>query len=176
MGGVVFAPTMLGVLKGCSPSTGRWRPELFTASQAALVTALSDTIIPATDTKGAADVGVPGFIESMVKDVYSEEQRTSFLDGLERFDEKCREQTGSAFASLDAGAQTEFANTENRLAIENEAEEGPQFFLVFKELTMVGYFRTEEGATRVLRYEDIPGIYQGCIPFEDVGRTWSHNH
>lgn len=173
MGGVVFAPTMLGVLKGCTPREERWRPELFNASQAALTTALAQTIIPATDTKGAADVGVPGFIESMVKDIYTEEQRSSFLDGLNRFDERCREQTGSGFASLDAGAQTEFANTENRLAIENEAEEGPQFFLVFKELTMVGYFTSEEGATRVLRYEDVPGIYQGCIPFDEVGRTWA---
>jgi gluconate 2-dehydrogenase gamma chain len=173
MGGVVFAPTMLGVLKGCRPSDDRWRPELFNASQAALTTALAQTIIPATDTKGAADVGVPGFIESMVKDIYTEEQRTSFLDGLNRFDERCREETGQNFARLNAEEQFEFASIENKNAIESEPAEGPQFFLIFKELTLVGYFTSEVGATQVLRYEEVPGIYEGCIPFEDVGRTWA---
>jgi gluconate 2-dehydrogenase gamma chain len=173
MGGVVFAPTMLGVLKGCTPRDEQWRPELFNAAQAAATIALAQTIIPATDTKGAADVGVPGFIESMVKDIYTEEQRTSFLDGLDRFNERCREETGQNFASLTAEEQLEFASLENRNAIESERAEGPQFFLVFKELTMVGYFTSEEGATRVLRYEDVPGIYQGCIPFDEVGRTWA---
>lgn len=173
MGGVVFAPSILGVLKGCTPSTDTWRPELFNRNQAALTTSLTQTIIPAGETAGAADVGVPGFIESMVKDIYTEEQRDMFLEGLAAFDEKCVAETGSSFADLSADEQFEFASIENAEAIENEQFEGPQFFLIFKELTMVGFFTSEVGATEVLRYEDIPGVYQSCIPFEEVGRTWA---
>lgn len=173
MGGVVFAPTILGVLKGCTPSSGTWRPELFNRAQAAVVTALSDTIIPAGETDGAVDVGVPGFIESMVNNIYTDEQRDMFLENLDAWDEKCKNETGSSFADLSADDQFEFASVENRLAIENEQFEGPQFFLVFKELTMVGFFTSEVGATQVLRYESVPGVYQSCIPFEEVGRTWA---
>ncbi|TVR31166.1 MAG: gluconate 2-dehydrogenase subunit 3 family protein [Balneolaceae bacterium] len=173
MGGVVFAPSILGVLKGCTPSTDRWQPSLFNAKQAALVTALSETIIPAGETPGATDAGVPGFIESMVKDIYTEEQRDLFLEGLASFNEVCEDETGKSFDRLTSEEMFEFASIKNVEAIESEPLEGPQFFLLFKELTMVGFFTSEPGATQVLRYEDIPGIYQACIPFEDVGRTWA---
>lgn len=173
MGGVVFAPSILGVLKGCTPSTDTWRPELMNRNQAALTTALAGTIIPAGETDGAVEVGVPGFIESMIKNIYTEEQRELFLEGLEAFDKKCKEDTGSAFADLSSEKQFEFASIENGLSIENEQFEGPQFFLVFKELTMIGFFTSEVGATQVLRYESVPGVYQACIPLEEVGRTWA---
>lgn len=47
------------------------------------------------------------------------------------------------------------------------------FFRTMKELTVVGYYTSEVGATRELRHEPIPGRYEGCIPFSDVGRTWA---
>jgi gluconate 2-dehydrogenase gamma chain len=173
MGGVVFAPTILGVLKGCTASTDTWQPELFNRQQAALVTSLSQTIIPAGDTPGAADAGVPGFIESMVKEIYTEEQRDLFMDGLAAFNETCENETGKSFDQLTDEEMFDFASIQNREAIRSEAMEGPQFFLLFKELTMIGYFTSEAGATQVLRYEDIPGVYQSCIPFDEVGRTWA---
>lgn len=168
MGGVVFAPSILGVLKGCTATPGTWRPELFSRGQAAFITSMTDTILP-----GAADAGVPSFIESMVKDIYTEEQREMFLEGLDALIEKSMQETGSNFADLTRDEQIEFATIENTEAIEAGFAEGPQYFLMLKELTMTGYFTSEEGATQVLRYEDVPGVYQGCIPFEDVGKTWA---
>jgi gluconate 2-dehydrogenase gamma chain len=47
------------------------------------------------------------------------------------------------------------------------------FFRTMKELTVVGYYTSEAGATRELRHESVPGRYEGCIPFSDVGRTWA---
>ncbi|TVR17558.1 MAG: gluconate 2-dehydrogenase subunit 3 family protein [Balneolaceae bacterium] len=173
MGGVIFAPTILGVVKGCTPSAERWTPVLFNNNQASLATALAGTIIPETDTPGAVEVGVPGFIEKMVNEVYTEEQRNGFLTGLDLFDEECNDSTGRSFAQLSAEEQYEYASEKNREAIEDERVGGPQFFLIFKELTMVGFFTSEVGATQVLRYEAVPGIYEGCVPFEQIGRTWA---
>jgi len=175
MGGVIFAPTMLGVLKGCTPSDDKWNPVLFKRNQAALVTALSDVILPETDTPGAVGVGVPGFIEKMVNEAYNQEQRDLFLAGLDLFEENCKMETGRSFVRLSETEQFEYASKQNREAIEEELIEGPQFFLIFKELTLVGYFTSEIGATQVLRYEQVPGYYDGCLPFEDVGRTWATN-
>ncbi len=173
MGGVIFAPTILGVLKGCTPSAERWTPVLFNSNQASLVTALSGTIIPATDTPGAVEVGVPGFIERMVNEVYTEEQRNGFLNDLDLFDEECLNSTGNLFVSLSDNEQYQYAFQKNGEAIDSELAGGPQFFLIFKELTMVGYFTSEVGATQVLRYEAVPGIYEGCVPFDEIGRAWA---
>lgn len=173
MGGVVFAPSILGVLKGCAPTDEDWSPELFNREQAALTTALAGTILPAGETPGAVEVGVPGFIEKMVKDIYTESQREDFIEGLNDFNDKSRDAFGKVFSDLTEDEQYEFANSANKNAIESEAVEGPQFFLIFKELTMIGFFTSEVGATQVLRHETVPGEYRGCIPFDEVGRTWA---
>jgi gluconate 2-dehydrogenase gamma chain len=47
------------------------------------------------------------------------------------------------------------------------------FFRTMKELTLVGYYTSEPGATKELRHEPVPGRFQGCIPFSQVGRTWA---
>ena len=49
----------------------------------------------------------------------------------------------------------------------------PSFFRTFKELTVVGYYTSEIGATRELRYVQVPGRFEGCVPFDRVGRTWA---
>ena len=173
MGGVIFAPTIAGVMKGCTPSDEIWTPVFFNQNQAAIVNALADTIIPETDTPGAVNVGVPGFIERMVTDIYTEEHRSLFIEGLNDFDRICQSETGQSFADLNDQQKLDFASGRNRLAIENEVMEGPQFFLIFKELTMVGFFTSEAGATQVLNYNPVPGYFDGCVPFEEIGRTWA---
>ena len=47
------------------------------------------------------------------------------------------------------------------------------FFRTMKELTVVGYYTSEAGATQELRHEAVPGRFDGCIPFAQVGRTWA---
>lgn len=47
------------------------------------------------------------------------------------------------------------------------------FFRTMKELTIVGYYTSEAGATVELIHEAIPGRQEGCIPYERVGRTWA---
>ena len=47
------------------------------------------------------------------------------------------------------------------------------FFRMMKELTLLGYYTSEVGATRELRYEPVPGRYEGCVPFTTIGRTWA---
>jgi hypothetical protein len=42
-----------------------------------------------------------------------------------------------------------------------------------KELTLVGYYTSEPGATQELRHEKVPGRYQGCVPLSEIGRAWA---
>ncbi|HKO15157.1 MAG TPA: gluconate 2-dehydrogenase subunit 3 family protein [Gemmatimonadaceae bacterium] len=49
----------------------------------------------------------------------------------------------------------------------------PPFFRTMKELTLLGYYTSQPGATQELRYVQVPGRFDGCIPFSKVGRTWA---
>jgi len=178
LGGVISAPTIAGILNGCTAKhTINWKPTFFTEDQGILISDLAEIIIPKTDTAGAKDVGVPGFIESMVKDVYTTEERDKFMNGLKAFDEDCKK-NGDPFIEMSAAEQADYITKIHAAAMEdhktNPSHELP-FILRVKELTVVGYFTSEIGATKVLQYEAVPGAYHGCIPLAEAGngKTWA---
>lgn len=173
LGGVVFVPNILGVLNGCTATSGDWTPTLFSNDQAKTVTALADVILPAGDgSPAASEVGVPEFIETMVAEVYSEEQQGEFLEGLDKFAGDYRTELQADYFDGEDTDKYDFAYHQNRLAVEEDPSSNP-FVLTFKELTLLGYFTSEAGATEVLQYEAVPGRYDGCVPLEEVGRTWA---
>ena len=175
MGGIISAPTIAGILNGCAakPSLD-WKPQFLSEDQASLVTQLAEIIIPKTDTPGAKDVGVPGFIDLMVKDVYSKEDQLKFLDGLKAFNEDAKKELGDTFLDLSPEKQAEYAKKTHDDAIAANAEQRP-FILKVKELTVAGFFTSEVGATQVLQYEAVPGAYHGCLPLAEAGngKTWA---
>jgi len=179
MGGVVSAPAIMGVLKGCTARPDiDWKPEFLNPQQAAIVTAVAEIIIPRTDTPGAKDVGVPAFIDGILKDVYAEADQKRFLDGLEAFNKQAKDVQGDDFLDLDEPDQEAFVREVHDAAV--AAERGPNppprpFILMMKELTMLGFFTSEAGATQVLQYAPVPGSYKGCIPLSEAGdgRTWA---
>ena len=176
MGGVIFAPSAIGVLNGCQARPGvDWSPEHLDRSQARLITILVDMIIPDTDTPGAVEAGVPAFVEEMIFVAYNEDARQEFISGLEAFENSVLEEHGSSYADLEPEVQFQVADSQNRRAVggEHTDDQAAQFFLVMKELTVMGYFTSEIGATQTLRYEKVPGRYDACIPFDEVGKTWA---
>jgi ATPase subunit of ABC transporter with duplicated ATPase domains len=40
------------------------------------------------------------------------------------------------------------------------------YFRMMKELTLLGYFTSEIGQTQALRYNAVPGRYEGCVPYK----------
>ena len=46
------------------------------------------------------------------------------------------------------------------------------FFLKLKELTVLGYYTSEVGATSELLYRPVPGAYDGDALFSDSNRQW----
>ena len=49
-------------------------------------------------------------------------------------------------------------------------------YLIIKSSVATSYFRSEVGAKQVLKYNGpsiVLGDYKGCIPFEEVGKTWA---
>lgn len=178
MGGIVLTPAMLSSFQGCTPETGPdWQPLLFDDAQRKLVEQLAETLIPKTDTPGAIEAGVPAFIDKYVAEVHTEDERAQFLEGIKAVNERAMQQAGAVFAELEDDARLSFA-----AALDEEAQHSPMseelapaFFRSFKYLAVTGYCWSEPGATGHLRYAMNPGPYQGCVPFEDVGKTWAMN-
>lgn len=190
MGGAVSAPAILGLLAGCSAEPGtdvaatdaEWKPTFLTQAQAALVAEVAEIMIPRTDTPGAKDVGIPAFIDKMLKDAYPQDDQTRFVAGLADFEAQARREHGRAFLELEPAQRAALVKQAHDPAVEVEqastlpiAERNRPFILMMKELTMLGYFVSEPGATQVLQYRPVPGAYHACVPLAQAGkgRTWA---
>src|SRR5688500_17730780 len=126
MGGIVSAPAVMGVLKGCTAKPGiDWKPVFLSEEQAPVVTQVSEIIIPRTDTPGAKDVGVPSFIDQMLKEVYSKEDQEFFTNGLKSFDQEAKKEFGDEFADLDEEDQRAYVKKAHDAAIEKENTTDP---------------------------------------------------
>ena len=176
MGGVLSAPTVFGVLQGCTAKPElTWSPTLFNEDQARLVMEIAEGILPKTDTPGAKELGVPKFIEDIVRLTYKEDFQEAFVSGIDQFEKECKEDAGGSFLDLDAKQRETYLNQKNDEVIKGTWEGPiPPFFRMIKELTIVGYFTTEIGAREVLQYKLIPTRYDGCISLEKAGgKTWA---
>ena len=177
LGASLSAPAVLGVLAGRSAhaatATGG---QLLWGPQFDLVSAVAEIMIPRTDTPGAQDVGVPAFIDDMLANVYPEADQKRFLTGLMAFDNEVKTRTGRLFPELppdERKAQVQRALDE-ALALDPLDDQRP-FILMTRELTLLGYFTSKEGATQVLQYQAVPGEWLACLPVEEagIGRTWA---
>lgn len=180
MGGVISAPAIMGVLKGCTAQPDiNWKPEFFNQDQAGIISEIAEIIIPKTDTPGAKDVGVPSFIDKILKDVYSKEEQEFFMSGLSEFDKGAETTYGENFLGLDEEDQKAYVKKVHDEAVSAERNTNPApkrpFILLVKELTMLGFFTSEPGATQVLQYDAVPGEYKGCVPVSEAGngKTWA---
>lgn len=180
MGGAISAPAMMGILKGCQAKpTIDWKPVFLSSDQGVLVTQVAEIIIPKTDTPGAKDVGVPGFIDLILKDCYAKADQDDFLNGLKAFDDEAKKEHGDSFADLDAEQQMAFVKKVHDAAIAAHQNTTPApkrpFILTMKELTMLGFFTSEAGASQVLQYNPVPGSYKGCVPLSEAGngKMWA---
>ena len=177
LGYAVSAPALAGILNGCKTAPElTYTPVFFTYDQASLISEVAEIILPKTDTPGAKDVGVPGFIDQMLKEVYPLKDQDRFMKGLAEFEEDSKKTYGDRFALCEPEQQLELVKKYHDAAIagvkDTSITDRP-FILMTKELTMLGFFTSEPGATQVLQYAPVPGAYHGCLPLAEVGKTWA---
>ena len=177
LGYAVSASSLAAIMDGCKASPElTYKPDFFTEEQAGVVSEVAQTFIPKTDTPGAKEVGVPQFIDKILKECYKKEDQDRFLTGLQAFDEEAKKNYGDSFVDLDVAKQEEHLKKvqEAQLegALKGKRDQYPFVFMA-KELTLLGFFTSEPGATQVLQYEAVPGAYHGCVPLAEVGKTWA---
>ena len=166
LAGVALSPDWLLAVGGSQAAPG----SRLTSAHAATAGAVAERILPRTDTPGAADVGVPAFIDLLYGGFMTAAERKMLTDGLNEVDAAAKAAHGGAFTTLSPDRQDTVLRGIAR------AEEGKDqgFFRLIRSATILGYFTSEQVGKNVLHYDPVPGPYQGCVPIEQVGRrNWT---
>ncbi|MBT5074047.1 MAG: gluconate 2-dehydrogenase subunit 3 family protein [Kordiimonadaceae bacterium] len=171
---------------------------IFNASERKMVDILAELIIPETDTPGANAAGVPDFIDMMVSQWYTPEDRKAFIHGLRKlnhhslisFDKnflECKEPQqiialedteqnvdGTMSDGISGGTSKRVAVTaEDPAAWGDIPLEGRYFFDQIKSLTVLGFYTSEIGVEHELIYDPQPGSYDGGLDFNQVGKHYT---
>ncbi len=150
------------------------------AQQNATVTAISEILIPETETPGAKAVRVNEFIDLILTDWYDDGPRSQFLSGLAEVEARSRDLFGKNFADCTPNQQGEMvAALDDELSKLRDAElrrssrrgassrlEG-NFFYMMKRLTLAGYFTSQAGFEQQLHRQIIPRAHSGCTTIND---------
>jgi glucoside 3-dehydrogenase (cytochrome c) hitch-hiker subunit len=133
-----------------------------TPAQKATLVALSDTILPTTDTPGAVDVGVPEFIDLLLAEWYGDAEKAELLRGLDGLEERSRTVTGKGFAETNPAGRAEFLVTIDGKP--GEAGSLEAAYRRLKDAIIFGYVTAKPIATLRSTTPIIPGRYDGCVP------------
>ena len=174
VGGVVSSSIVAGVLAGCraSPPSANFSPVALDERQFTTVGRFADVIIPRTDTPGAIDAGVPSFVDQMLSTWFAADERDAFLLQLERLDAEAERRFGVAFAAADDSSCERLISEIAVAADAGAPSELNLFFRKMKELTLVGYYTSEVGATQELRRMPM-SEWKADVPYDSIGRAWT---
>jgi hypothetical protein len=166
-----------------APNYNTTAVDYFTPAQRKIVAAMTEVVIPRTDTPGAIDAGVPNYIELMAAHWLNDEEKAIFAAGLQDMEVRVPNEYGTSFDQLSA---------EDQLKIMEELEDAASgsawydfgnvlrefisdapFICQFKELTVWGFFTSEKGGSQVLRYNPMPMYFDGDTPLSPDQSSWS---
>ncbi|MGH9397760.1 MAG: gluconate 2-dehydrogenase subunit 3 family protein [Terriglobia bacterium] len=129
-----------------------WKPLFFDAHQNETVIALTELIIPATDTPGAKDALVNRTIDLFLNDEEADTQR-EFLEGLSWIDGRAMKLHGKPFVYLTEEQQTALLEPLSDPANSNPEDlAGVKFFQAIKDATLFGYYTSQVGLDQELHY------------------------
>lgn len=174
---LIFGGSIIGAkafLSGCKSDK---KEELFETDEIAMFDEIGETILPTTTSApGAKAAGIGTFMKVYVSDCYTEKDQQIFKEGFAKIDEASQKSYDKNFMELSPDEKTNIL-----VAIDKEAtmhkknlkpDEPNHFFSMMKQLTIFGYFTSEVGATKSLRYDPVPGSYEGCVDYEKGQRAY----
>ena len=191
IGGTLSATTIGVFLDGCNPAPDKKSGDLFSADQNLIITELADVIIPTTKTPGAKAAGVGPWISMMIKECYPNDAQEAFVKGLEDLEDRSKKEFNNSFLKItpkereqlvgkirDETVASQKADSEKaeKVKVDKNALKTPPipyFFSMTRDLTLLGYFTSEIGATQAYEYIEIPGRYDGCVDMKPGQRVYA---
>ena len=162
----------------------------FAAADVALLDEIAETILPETTTPGAKAAKVGAFMALMASEAYDEPTRRVFQQGLRQLDEACRQAHAVPFMQASAAQRlslVEALDREQHAVMEDRApkrrvrapasappsDEPAHYFRLMKELALLGYFTSEIGYTKAMRYVESPGRFDPDVPHSPGDKSWA---
>jgi len=170
MGGTFIGSTAL--LTGCAPES-QLKDLNFTAEDLAFLDEIGETIIPTTDTPGAKATKIGEFIQMMVKDCYDADQQTTFITGLNTIRTDFKAEKSVEFMEGTPEDRLAFLNAMHQKYVASGEEKKPEIIHMLRDLTVLGYFSSEIGATQALRYQETPGRFDPCVEHKKGDLAWA---
>lgn len=171
----VFSPELFALFRQAQPPPG-YTLRTLTPRLNDTVVAMAEQIIPATDTPGAKGARVNEFIDVILTEWATPDERAHFIAGLEDIDKQSEKLFGKKFA--DASSEQQLAQLRaiddttlaDRVVTAHHGNHVPEpdtqlqgnFWEVFKRITVHGYYTSEVGFSQELKLQIIPGAQHGC--------------
>lgn len=134
------------------PADPAWKPLFFDSHQNETVVALTDLIIPDTETPGAKTAEVNRCIDLFLNEE-EEDVKRQFMEGLAWIDGRALRRHGKPFIELTKEQQTALleplADPHNG---NPEDQPGIRFFQDVKDWTIFGYYTSQTGLEQELQY------------------------
>lgn len=143
-----------------------WSPEsigtisTLPVSDENLLAEIVETIIPETSTPGAKSLKVHQFIMRMVNDCYGADVHETLKKGLVATEQAANQTFQKSFMECDAKQRKQVF-----LQLINSTDTATKRFAeMTKNLTIRGYMNSEYVMVNILKYNMVPGFYNGCVP------------
>ena len=149
--------TAYGGIAAVVPSDQLQGSRFYSADELSLVSRLADLIIPRTDTPGALDVNVPGFLDSLMADWASADTQKTHHEYLIQITSGL----SSSFVTLPDGAAIPLLEKFDTAAYSGRGEHSG--YRALKGLITQAYFASEDGALQEQEWVAIPGRWDPCV-------------
>ena len=180
MGATLSASTISSILEGCKvDSSTDWMPSYFSQMESDFISELGETILPKTTTPGAKEAMVERFLDTVRPLRFSAEQNKKFKEEIDALMEQAKKDLGKDFVSASPEKRLEWVMTIDKNSFDEikdkkeMAEDDKPFYISLKEQILAGYFSAEIVAKDFFAFDPIPGRYEPCMPYEQVGRAWA---
>jgi hypothetical protein len=168
--------------------------EGFTEENLRLLDEIGETIIPATDTSpGAKAARIGEFMKVYVTDCYDGAQQKIFWTGISSIKKESLGKYNKPFPKLTISQKKDMLNSllnepakatvkvkkgtgdaiQTGKEAQNKEEKRSEFFSMIQNLTVFGYFTSQPGATKALRYIQTPGSYKGEVSYKKGDKAWA---
>lgn len=146
-----------------------------------LLADLADAIIPPTDSPGAKSAGVGDIVAKLVRDCTDRKSQNNFMDGLVALADRAERKYGKSFGQCSPTEKEamlrHFEQADEPfggwIGKADRKMEGDPFFVTLKNYVVIGYCTSKAGATQALRYDYVPGKYEGIVPLVPGQRAWA---
>ncbi|MFN7532930.1 MAG: gluconate 2-dehydrogenase subunit 3 family protein [Gemmatimonas sp.] len=139
---------------------------------------VADTILPSTAKSPGAKAAATGpFMALMVTDTYTPADQKIFREGMAKLEEACKAAHQTGFMQATPEQRTAVLTTldqeQHAFQKTRKPDEPQHYFRMMKELALLGFFTSEIGYTKAMRYKETPGKYEPCLPYTKGETSWA---